>query len=133
MCVYVLAGQEEELQQQLAAQQQQLREAAMQLSLQRQAAGKKLKTAVESCLAQLAMEGCGFEVNIAWRKSQEVGRRSLALYMQGVHAVHAVVWLQGSLSCNGCRRPLRSCDARLCRFGRTGNSQPTVVPLTVCS
>ncbi len=91
MCVYVLAGQEEELQQQLAAQQQQLREAAMQLSLQRRAAGKKLKTAVESCLAQLAMEGCGFEVNIAWCKSQEVGRRSLALYMQGVHAVHAVL------------------------------------------
>lgn len=67
------AGQEEELHQQLAAQQQQLREAATQLSLQRRAAGKKLKTAVESCLAQVAMEGCEFDVNIAWSKSHEVG------------------------------------------------------------
>ncbi|KAL3146260.1 hypothetical protein ABBQ32_002962 [Trebouxia sp. C0010 RCD-2024] len=74
---YQMEGQEEELQQQLAAQQQQLREAAAQLSLQRRAAGKKLKTAVESCLAQLAMEGCKFEVSIAWRKNF----RASALHM----------------------------------------------------
>lgn len=68
-----LAGKEDELHQQNAAQQQQLREAAAKLSLQRQAAGKKLKTAVESSLAQLAMEGCEFEVQVAWSQSQEVG------------------------------------------------------------
>lgn len=79
---HLSAGQEEELQQQLAAQQQQLREAAAQLSLQRRAAGKKLKTAVESCLAQLAMEGCKFEVSIAWRKNFRVRNSLLAWYMQ---------------------------------------------------
>ena len=68
----MLAGKEQELHQQVAAQQQWLQEAAVKLSLQRQAAGKKLKSAVESCLAQLAMEGCEFEVNIGWKQSLEV-------------------------------------------------------------
>lgn len=106
---HVSLGQEEELQQQLAAQQQQLREAATQLSLQRRAAGKKLKTAVESCLAQLAMEGCEFEVDIAWRKSQKVRSCLLAWYMQRVHA-HALpaVLCMLCLLCSGYRPALHN-------------------------
>ena len=69
----MLAGKEDELHQQIAAQQRWLQDAAAKLSLQRQAAGKKLKSAVETSLAQLAMEGCEFEVDIAWSRSQEVG------------------------------------------------------------
>ena len=43
------------------------------MDVMRQAAGKKLKSAVEISLAQLAMQGCEFEVNIAWGQSQQVG------------------------------------------------------------
>jgi len=68
---FVLTGQEEELQEQVATQQQQLQEAAMQLSLQRQAAGGKLKSAVEKCLAELAMQDSQFDVDLAWREGQQ--------------------------------------------------------------
>ena len=73
---FAFAGREDELHQQIAAQQRWLQEAAVKLSLQRQTAGKKLKSAVESSLAQLAMEGCEFEVDIAWSQSQEVENNS---------------------------------------------------------
>ncbi|KAA6423340.1 MAG: hypothetical protein FRX49_06792 [Trebouxia sp. A1-2] len=58
---YQMEGQEEQLQEQVATQQQQLQEAAMQLSLRRQAAGGKLKAAVEKCLAELAMQDSQFD------------------------------------------------------------------------
>lgn len=67
------AGQEEEVQQQMESQRQELQALAAKLSQQRQAAGKKLKTAVESCLAELAMQGCQFDVEISWQQSCEVG------------------------------------------------------------
>ena len=67
----VLTGQEEELQEQVATQQQQLQEAAMQLSLRRQAAGGKLKAAVEKCLAELAMQDSQFDVDLTWLEAQQ--------------------------------------------------------------
>lgn len=67
----VLTGQEEQLQEQVATQQQQLQEAAMQLSLRRQAAGGKLKAAVEKCLAELAMQDSQFDVDLTWPAAQQ--------------------------------------------------------------
>ena len=55
----------------MATQQQQLQEAAMQLSLRRQAAGGKLKAAVEKCLAELAMQDSQFDVDLTWPEAQQ--------------------------------------------------------------
>ncbi|KAL0026315.1 hypothetical protein WJX77_010508 [Trebouxia sp. C0004] len=74
---YQMEGQEEELQEQVAIQQQQLQEAAVQLSLQRQAAGGKLKAAVEKCLAELAMQNSQFDVDLTWHE----GQQGAGLYM----------------------------------------------------
>ncbi|KAL0031413.1 hypothetical protein WJX79_009850 [Trebouxia sp. C0005] len=68
---YQMEGQEEQLQEQVATQQQQLQEAAMQLSLRRQAAGGKLKAAVEKCLAELAMQDSQFDVDLTWPAAQQ--------------------------------------------------------------
>ena len=68
---FVPIGQEEELQEQVATQQQQLQEAAVQLSLRRQAAGGKLKAAVEKCLAELAMQDSQFDVDLTWPEAQQ--------------------------------------------------------------
>ena len=69
---FVFTGQEEELQEQVATQQQQqLQEAAVQLSLQRQAAGGKLKATVEKCLAELAMQDSQFDVDLTWLEAQQ--------------------------------------------------------------
>jgi len=69
--MFVLIGQEEELQEQVATQQQHLQEAAVQLSLRRQAAGGKLKAAVEKCLAELAMQDSQFDVALTWPEAQQ--------------------------------------------------------------
>jgi len=55
----------------VATQQQQLQEAAVQLSLRRQAAGGKLKAAVEKCLAELAMQDSQFDVDLTWHEAQQ--------------------------------------------------------------
>ncbi|KAL0049069.1 hypothetical protein WJX82_005500 [Trebouxia sp. C0006] len=68
---YQMEGQEEELQEQVATQQQHLQEAAVQLSLRRQAAGGKLKAAVEKCLAELAMQDSQFDVDLTWPEAQQ--------------------------------------------------------------
>ncbi len=73
----VLTGQEEELQEQVATQQQQLQEAAVQLSLRRQAAGGKLKAAVEKCLAELAMQDSQFDVHLTWPEAQQASTAEL--------------------------------------------------------
>ena len=78
---FVLSGQEEELQEQVATQQQQLQEAAMQLSLRRQAAGGKLKAAVEKCLAELAMRDSQFDVDLTWLEAQQA--RTAELHTSG--------------------------------------------------
>ena len=84
----------------MATQQQWLQEAAAKLSQQRQAAGKKLKSAVESSLAQLAMEGCEFEVAIIWSRSQEVGSNSDTPHPMG--PLPPFSGLQGSCVAESC-------------------------------
>ena len=54
------SGKEEELQAELQTQHQQLQEAA------------KLRTAVEGCLAELAMRDSQFDVNINWQEAEQV-------------------------------------------------------------
>ena len=49
-----------------------LAEAGAQLAVKRRAAAGKLRAAVESCLADLAMAGSRFDVRICWQAATQV-------------------------------------------------------------
>ena len=70
--VWYDADKEDELQEQHKILNQQLQEAALQLSLGRRAGAGKLKAAVEACLANLAMSGSQFAAEISWQVAQQV-------------------------------------------------------------
>ena len=72
-------GQQEEVQEQVAAQQRQLLEAALQLSSRRREAGGKLKAAVEQCLAELAMQDSQFDVDLTWLPTQQARIKCLCI------------------------------------------------------
>lgn len=73
-------GTGEELQGQQEVLQNQLQEAAVQLSTRRRAAAGKLKAAVETCLSSLAMSGSQFSAEICWRAAEQVGSMTAAYH-----------------------------------------------------
>ena len=91
------AGQQEEVQEQVAAQQRQLLEAALQLSSRRREAGGKLKAAVEQCLAELAMQDSQFDVDLTWLPIQQARIKCLSVH----HCMHSLSC--GSCHCTACK------------------------------
>ena len=78
MPVLFRADREEELLQGHKLQQQQMQEAALQLSIGRRAGAGKLKAAVEACLTNLAMNESQFDVTFTWQPSAQVNLSSFA-------------------------------------------------------
>ena len=102
------AGQQEEVQEQVAAQQRQLLEAALQLSSRRREAGGKLKAAVEQCLAELAMQDSQFDVDLTWLPTQQAWSNICAslhakLVLWVLHTRTAPVSWHNQMLCKGHR------------------------------
>ena len=66
------AGTQEDTEQGFRESQIKVLDQALQLSRQRQAAVPFLKMAVEACLADLAMPGSCFDIQLAWEPAHEV-------------------------------------------------------------
>ncbi|EFJ47154.1 hypothetical protein VOLCADRAFT_117930 [Volvox carteri f. nagariensis] len=79
---YEMEGQREEWEAQLGVLVDEIRTTALQLSSCRRAAAAALRSAVESCLRELAMGGSRFDVRIGWAEEpRSVGAAAEGLYV----------------------------------------------------
>ena len=112
-CMWLFpAGQQEEVQEQVAAQQRQLLEAALQLSSRRREAGGKLKAAVEQCLAELAMQDSQFDVDLTWLPTQQARMKCLCITACKAWFMDPVTALQhlcrGKTRCYDCAKVIEA-------------------------
>ena len=80
---------------------QKLAEAGVLLGVKRRAAAGKLRAAVETCLADLAMAGSRFDVRISWQAAHKV---RLASYVACITASFWRMRVTGKIATHSCER-----------------------------